>query len=123
MDFCDDVKRTILEFLDDLRDNVFENDAGAKGDIMLVEMFFKRMHEERVMNHVISKILPHNEKIRNRDLSYFETNMDIFAGLPEENLKKYSRVITKDLNDDDINIIWEYMETILILAEDYRKYK
>ena len=124
MDRCEDVKSTIQEFIDDLRDNLFADNGDAQGDLMLVSIFFQRMHPESVMHHVIKKLLPHASKIKDRDLSYFEGRMVLFEGLPEDRIEVYSGMVKKGiLTGDDLENVWAYLETLVLLAEDYRKDK
>ena len=120
----EDARNTILELIGDLKDNIFDRED-EKGDLMLVEFYFKRMHPERVIDYITSLALPHKSKIKARDVNFFLENKSIFAGLPEDRIEHYSNIIaTGDrLGDDDRQIIWCYFDLFIRLAESYRKVK
>lgn len=118
------LKDTILELIADLKDNIFDLED-EKGELMLVEFFFKRMNPESLMQHVISHIIPWKKKILNKDQQFFLENKKIFQGLPEDRLSYYGQIIaeSKRLNEDDKTTIWSYFHTILEIAEAYKKNK
>ena len=120
----EDAKTTILELIRDLKDNIFSTED-EQGDLMVVEFFFKRMHSEMVMEHIIKNILPHKTKIDGRNISFFLDNRAIFAGLPADRVGYYSDIIStgERLDDEDRQVIWEYFDTLVALAEAYKKIK
>ena len=120
----EDSKNTILELIADLKDTIFDRED-EKGDLMLVEFYFKRMHPERVIDHISSLALPHKSQIKKRDVNFFLENRKIFAGLPEDRIDYYSDIIATGtrLSEDDRKIIWSYFDTFIALAESYRKVK
>lgn len=120
----EDAKSTILDFIGDLKDNIFDSEE-EQGDLMLVEFFFKRMHPERVIDHIVKHALPYKAKIKKRDVNFFLENRKIFAGLPEDRIDYYSNVIAigTKLSDEDRKIIWEYFDLFVSLGESYRKLK
>ncbi len=120
----DDMKSTILDLISDLKENVFTH-SDEQEDLMLVEFFFKRLHPERVMQHIIKKVIPHKNKICSRNIDFFVYNKAIFAGLPDDRIAHYGHIITETnrLDKEDKKVIWEYFDTILELAEDYKKRK
>jgi hypothetical protein len=117
---AENVKSTILELVGDLKDNIFD-DLNEKGDLMLVEFYFKRMHPERIVDHVINFILPHKTKIQSRNLNFFLENKEIFVGLPEDRINYYSNIIATGsrLSSEDREIIWAYLDTLIALVEFY----
>jgi len=120
-DWLTDMKTTILELIEDLKDNVFTSQAEI-GDLILVEFFFKRMHPERIMNHIISKVLPWKKKIHDRDQKFFLENTSLFVGLPKDRIQHYSSMIN-NLTGEDKKTIWLYFDTVIAIAENYRKTK
>jgi hypothetical protein len=115
-------KTTVLELIGDLKDNIFDR-SDEKGDLMLVEFFFKRMHPERVIEHISKFTLPHKDQIQSRNLNFFLENKEIFAGLPADRVEYYSVMIAKGsrLSEEDRQIIWAYFDTFIALAESYEK--
>lgn len=120
----EDTKKTILELIHDLKDNIFNTDD-EHGDLMIVEFFFKRMHPDSVMDHVVKNILPHSSTIAERNIDFFLKNRSIFAGLPSDRVAYYAEIISEGsrLDDEDRQVIWEYFDTLVALAEDYKKIK
>lgn len=122
----EDAKQTVLDLISDLRDNVriFGGDE-ERGDLSVVEFFFQRLHPERVMQHLVEKLLPHKRQIEKRDQSFFLKNRVLFAGLPDNRIDYYSSVISSGnkISVDERNTIWEYFDAILALTEAYKKDK
>ena len=125
---AENVKTTILEFISDLKDVIFTGSAD-RGDLLLVEFFFKKMNTTSVTEHIVSHVLPHKNKIKDRDVQFFiDQKRQIFAGLPEDRVSYFADLVqrTKDeggLADDDKDTIWSYFDTLLVLAEEYKKKK
>lgn len=119
------LKKTILELIKDLEENVFSEDYSEKGDMRLIHLFFSRMHESTVMNHIIKYILPHADEIENRDKNFFVDNKHLFAGLPDDKVHHYSDSIVKGgrVSEEDINIFWEYFDLIIEISSQYKKNK
>ena len=124
VDVLEDTQATILDLVHDLKENVFSS-SDEQGDLMMVEFFFKRMHQERIMEHIIQQILPHKNKIKDRNIDFFLSNRVLFAGLPSDRVDYYSNIIATGsrLCSDDRDVIWQYFDTLLALAESYRKIK
>ena len=120
-----DLKNTVLDFIGTLKDEILTRDQ-ERGELLIVEMYFKNLHPERLMNHIIDKILPHTDKIKNKELIFFSKNKGaLFAGLPADRISYYSDLIMNSnrLDDEDRDEIWEYLEVIVALAEVYKKRK
>jgi len=117
----DDLHQTVFEFLTDLAD-VFNNKT-EKGDLALIEFFWKRLHKEMIMQHTISKLLPFKQYIEERNINFFDENKYIFAGLPDDRVLYYSdQIVNKNrLSKEDLEMIWEYLDTMIACAESYKK--
>ena len=115
------LKQTVEEFIVDLRTNVFVDDDG---DIMLMEFFFKKMDSKDLMEHMVINLLPHRNQIIDRKIDFFMENRDaIFAGLPEDKIEKFARMITNGISKDNLDVIWIYFESMLDCVEKFRKIK
>ncbi len=119
-----DMKQTILELISELSGSIFTK-SSEQGDLFLVQFFFKQLHPEMVMQHVIKKVLPHKNMIKDRDIKFFLKNKSIFAGLPDDRVSYYGNIIvnTDRLDDEDKKEIWAYFDTLIELAESHKKYK
>ena len=119
-----DLKDTVLDLLRTLKENMFtRNDE--QGDMLMMEIFFKNMHQERVMQHVVRHVLPHASVIEARKIEFFAQNRELFSGLPEDRIDYYNDLIMNSdrLDDEDKEEIWDYLNTIVELAKMYRKQK
>ena len=122
----EEAKRMVLDLITDLRDNVkIFGGEEERGDLSCVEFFFQRLHPERVMQHLVEKLLPHKLKIESRNQDFFLKNKILFAGLPDERVNHYSKIIAtgKSINNDERETIWLYFDSLLALAEAYKKNK
>lgn len=124
----ENIKKTILEFIKDLKDNVFTEPV-EQGELALVEFFFKKMSTVSVASHVVTHVLPHEKKIRDRDLSFFLKEKDnIFGGLPEDRVNHFANLVTfaqdkGGLSEEDKNSAWAYFDTLIDLSKKYKKDK
>ena len=124
----DDIKKTVLEFIKDLKDNVL-TDATEQGELALVEFFFKKMSPSSVASHVVTHVLPHEKKIKERDLSFFvKEKSNIFGGLPPDRIEHFSAIVTLPPNKggmslEDKKIVWVYFDSLVDLAKIHKKNK
>ena len=107
--------------LTDLAD-IFKSKV-ERGDLSLVEFFYKRLHKETIMQHAIKKLLPFKNKVDERNINFFDENRYIFAGLPDDRVAYYSDLIVNGsrLDQDDFDMIWAYLDTMIACAETYKK--
>jgi hypothetical protein len=123
---ADEAKAMVLDLITDLRDNVriFGGEEEI-GDLSAVEFFFQRLHPERVMQHLIDKLLPHKKQIERRDQKFFLNNRILFAGLPDDRVDYYTNIIAKgnSISEEERDTIWAYFDSLLALAEDNKKNK
>ena len=118
-----DLKIVMKEFVDDLR-HIFTSGAEQR-DLLIIQLFFERLSPERIMHHMISKVLPHAKIISLRDSNYFVEHDTIFQALPRSRSKHYrdfwSGKGDRNLSDDDKNAIWAYFDTIIEIVKSYKK--
>ena len=121
-----DVETTIEEFITDLRDNIFTKDH-EKGDLLLVEFFFKKLSPQFKMNYAIDNILPHKKLIDEENVEYFIKKKDkIFAGLPPARVNYFANLVITPpenggLSVEDRKCVWAYLKTIAAAADEYKK--
>jgi len=75
------------------------------------------------MDHVVTHVLPWKTQIRKRDVHFFQDNKHIFEGLPSDRVEYYSEKLSKDIDEESRNVMWEFFDTMVELAERYKKYK
>jgi len=116
------LKTTILDLISELRNYIFDSPE-EKGDLFLVEFLFKKLSPEKIMQHIITHVLPWKKQIKNRDEKFFLENRKIFQGIPEDRIAHYGRVIVNEerILKEDRESVWEYFDVIICLAESYKK--
>lgn len=119
------MKRTILEFINDLM-LVFsaKSPVGKRlhADLSMMKFFFDRMDADKLMKHVVKEVLPHADQIERRDENFFLGNKAIFAGLPADRVAEISASWMKGYIDkENKDIIWQYFDTIIALAQTWKK--
>ncbi len=118
-----DLKRLILDFIQDVKDNISTTNE-ERGDMMLVEFFFKQLHPDMVLYHVINALLPHKDKVIARTEGFFMENRFLFSGLPGDRVEYYVNHIKNGyINAEDRKVIYEYFDTIIAMAEILKKKK
>lgn len=119
---CRDVAQTVIEFIADIRDSILTG-RNERGDLVMVEFFFRSMHPLDIMQHCVDKILPHKVKIEERSNDFFVDNRgDIFKGLPQQRVDHLAEMLTSGkITAENQQVIWDYVTTILVLAERYKK--
>lgn len=120
------LKLTITELITDLKDNMFTS-PDEQSDLSMVEFFFNCLPEKELMQHVVENTLPFSAQIRARDMNFFITQKNkIFEGLPEERINHFEKLITTPqskggMTDENKDVIWSYFQTIIRIAEEYKK--
>ena len=116
------LKNTILDLIRELKEYIFIY-PNEKGDLFLVEFFFREMKEERIMQHIIDHVLPWKKQIQNKDQNFFLENRNIFKGIPEDRIAHYGQVIVNRdrVAEEDKESVWQYFDVIICLAESYKK--
>lgn len=113
-----DLRRMIYDMLSDLEEIFTRPDE--KGDIGKILFFYKRLHPDRVKLYAQEKLLPHKQKIKEKDIKFFDNNQYIFAGLPEDRIEYYRKeiVVKKRLSEEDMKIMWDYLDSMIALVEN-----
>jgi len=121
------IKTTVVEFIGDMMENVFEEGTPENAEIGKVKMFFDVLTAVDVAQYAVDKVLPFSTKIKNHELSFFEDNKhEIFKGLPSETIDKFAKLFTLPskkggLSEENIAIVWSYWDTIVELTEMMKK--
>ena len=122
------IKKIVLEFICDLKENIFIKDNEI-GDLLLVEFFFGKLDDSTISNYIVEHVLPYKQIIKKRNEIFFiEKRKEIFAGLPLDRVQYFSDIVSKDfekggLNKEDKEAIWGYFDILIALAEKYKKIK
>jgi hypothetical protein len=127
-DIKEDAKRTIMEFITDLRRGVFDKPA-EQLELAIVEAYYSGRDADEAMHHLVTHILPYKERITGRDVAFFvEKKGDIFRGLPAARVDYFASMVSTPsslggMDNVDKDVIWQYFDTFIWLAEEYKKKK
>jgi len=125
-DIKEDAKRTIIEFIIDLRTGIFSNPS-EQLELTFVEAFYNNKDPEEAIHHLVSHILPYKEHITKRNVQFFVDKKDeIFKGLPQARVDHFATLVATSpelggLDEENKGIIWEYFDVFASLAEEYKK--
>ena len=120
---ADSLKKIVLEFIVDVRDNIL-NTVEDRGDLLLVELYFKRIDPLALLEDVHKHVYPHKDKIKRHDTLFFIENRDhIFKGLPADRIDYFTGVLVTSgkVEEENRAVVWKYFETIIQIIEIYIK--
>ena len=111
-------KDQFITFLDELIAQ-FPNEP----DLVIVRIFMKdQVPIIDVLCHVIQEILPHHDKIKSKQDSFFLENKELFSQISSDSVIHFKRLWTSDaLDNDDRDAIWEWFNSFCVLAKRYQK--
>lgn len=121
--YYDHLKTTVLEFVGFIK-NEIEIDSNTQDDLDFVANFFEIMNKSTLADHVISKVLPHRQKIQRRDVKYFTSKetRGIFSIVPEEKYRFFTDAIKNgDVSKENMDYIFDYLDTMLELCDMIQK--
>ena len=120
-----DLHKTIIEFIEDVRDNIFTRDS-EYADLEVARWFIRGMDAPTLMERCREHILPWKKHITARDAAFFIKNKAIFQGLPEDKLEYFSALWKPGntrLSPDNKEVMFVYFDTIVDLIEEHEKMK
>lgn len=123
-EILDNLSLTISEFLVEIKDNFVDTEE-ERIDLMGVEFWFKRLDPEDLADIIIRKVLPHKKAIEERQLEFFyKARNDIFRGIEQSKIDSLaSKFDSGNLSENDVDVIFQYFDSIVTLAEEYKKNK
>jgi hypothetical protein len=92
-------------------------------DLVIVRIFMKdQVPVADVLSHMIKEILPHEQRILNKDESFFLDNTQLFSQLGSKTVIHFKRLWTSTALDfDDRDAIWDWFKSFCSLAKSYQK--
>lgn len=115
---------TVKEMICDIRDNI-ANDEKEKDDLLLVEFWFTKLPHLKLINHMIKKVLPFKKQIADSDIHFFyDQRNSIFMGLPQDSVDHLAnKFVNGKIDQDHINVIFQYFQAFVQLTEQYQQQK
>lgn len=118
------MKDVIMSFLSELRTSIFYNNVEAIAELKLAETAFEAISKYTLMEHVIQRVLPHKESLVMRNTQFFYDNRDfLFKGLDARRINFYADYFMNRVDPETLGTIWIYFDTIVKIAEVYKKKK
>ena len=116
------LQSTITDMISDIKDNILTRED-EQNDLMFVEFYFSKLHPEMIARNVIKKVLPYKNAIEKRDEGFFKQNKFIFSGLDDSKYAYYENIFSDStrMNVQDKQILWDYFDTLILLAERIKK--
>ena len=123
------IKNMVLEFITDLRENVFEGKESAS--LTRVDWFFRNFDSDgvKVSGKIVELVLPHKKMIQERNVTFFLENRNkIFEGVEQVHIDKFSGYLTKTPKEGGISkthlaVVWRYFDAFVTLAEVFKKFE
>lgn len=116
-----DFRNNIIIFLDELIEQ-FPTEA----NLIIARIFLKdRVSPEIIINAFIKEVMPLKEDIVKRDENVFLNNsLSLFNSFDKSTVNHF-KVLWKSsvLDEDDRQVIWEWFDLFIHLAEKYQKLK
>lgn len=113
------LRTVISEFFVELEENVVAKKDGP--DLFMVKFAAGKMTDEQLMAWAVTTILPHTADIESRKPSVLiKLGNAIFIGLPREKITYFSNIIMKQPKEE-LNILFSFFDSIVGLAEAYKK--
>jgi hypothetical protein len=106
------VKQQLIVFIDELIDVIPEQD-----DLHVVKLIVReQLLDSEIMEFLVSKILPLEDLIRKRDCENLCRSIQMFS----PKVSKYI-IIWETADEENRNIVWEWLNHFMELAKKYKK--
>ena len=110
----------VLTFVDELSKMI----TGDNGELISINFFYQQYPAEKLMEEMITFVLPWESQIKSRDDDFFYSNKQLFGDLPDESVDYFSNLWKSDkLDDEDKSVVWEYFDVFIECAKAYKKIK
>lgn len=94
-----------------------------EGDLIVIRFFISdKFPILDIMTHIIEKLLPLVDLVKNKNDSFFLQNNILFDKLDDKKVNYFKNLwVSGKLDDDDKEIIWKWFRRILLRAEQFSK--
>ena len=122
-DILNNTHTTVIELINFIKTDII-TDPNIQDDLEFIRNFFHIMVKRDLMNHLLNKVLPHENKIKSRHTDFFTSskNRHIFSVIPEEKYAYFSETIKKGkVSQEDIGVIFDYFDTLVELCKIFKE--
>jgi hypothetical protein len=111
-------KKNIISLFDEL----IETFPDEKDFIMIRVVLKDQVPIQEVMNHFLQHVLPLKDRIKERDETLFTESDVFYFGLDTIGCKGLRGVwVDGKLDSDNKNVIWQWLDSFIIIVERYKK--
>lgn len=108
-------------FLDRIEDMLIDHGIELP-EFIFIKVFINGLTPSASMKHIIDRVLPWKKYIVARNDNFFYKNKKIFGELPEKHVNYFSDLwVSKTLDEDDKNEIWDFFDAFIAFGEEYKK--
>lgn len=110
----------VADLLADIRENIVTTQT-HKDNLIIVEYWFDKLDKQKLMDHIIQKVLPYRQEIRANDVNFFYNHRNsIFMGLPQNDIDSIANEFNNGLvSDENINIMFQYFNLFINIGQQY----
>lgn len=115
-DILTQLKTQLVNFLDELIE-MFPNEA----DFIVYRIDIKdRIPIQEIINCIVTRILPHQEYIKNKDVSYFLQNTGMYEKINPGKVSYYKKLwLSNKLDSNDKETMWKWLASFVFLGNKY----
>jgi hypothetical protein len=112
-----DLKKNLVSFFDELIDMFPSNSEFLSIKILIKD----RAPITEIMSYFVTNVLPEKELIKNRSDSIFMEKNVLFSLLGPASTNMFKTLWKEQLDKDDKNAIWKWIDMFVFLAEKYKR--
>lgn len=128
---CKILKAEILNFIVFVDEIIKENkenfqiDNFNSNDLILAKEYFNNIDPVTLMSNFVKHVLPYSQKIKNKDEGFFLKNVGkLLNGLPPDKISFIYKIVESEhLLPEDREVIWDFWNVFIALAEKNKKTK
>ncbi len=111
------LRDSMAEFINEIGKCVCHN-SDEKNDIFLVTTLIRATNADNIYENIfVPRVLPYRDQLEKRDISYFNRNLNIFEGLPEDKVKKYNDRVYKEMSDENKQVMFDYFDSFFAIHD------
>lgn len=109
-------KKSLIEFFDDLIEQYPQ-----EADLIMYRFFLsEQIPVESLMTRFIQFVLPHRQKIVDRDESFFISNDNIFGSSPKDKIIHFKNLYL-GMNQENRETLFQWFDSFLLLVDKYKE--
>ncbi len=111
-------KKNIISLFDEL----IETFPDEKDFILIRVVLKDQVPIQDIMNHFLQFVLPLKDRIKERDETLFTESDVFYFGLDTIGCKGLRGVwVDGKLDEDNKNVIWQWLDSFIVIVEKYKK--